>query len=198
VVDEHVIIRFREPVQGIDPYDGAEIVADRHRLEASHLHIDAFFVSIANSDGELLAKWPTDKVLNIEWPNREQMVHFDATLAIRSDDSSSSPTLPSQPRISRRWSSDEEEQMIELFDDGVSVADIARALSRSAHAIDLRLRRVGKGPTRDPKDENEERMVELFEAGASTSDIARELDLTPNAIDLRLLRMGHNTRRRSD
>ena len=84
--------------------------------------------------------------------------------------------------------------MIELFDDGVSVADIARALGRSAHAIDLRLLRVGLASTRGPKDEDEERMVELFEAGVSIPDIARELDRTPNAIDLRLLRMGHNIR----
>ena len=88
--------------------------------------------------------------------------------------------------------------MIELFDEGVSVTDIARELDRSVHAVDLRLLRIGKGPTRDPKDEVEERMIELFETGIGISDIATELGLTPNAVDLRLLRMGHNIRRLSD
>ena len=124
--DTQLVVDFRQPVEGIDPFDGVRIVADSIRLDNGVL-------SLFDARGELVAEWSTAAVRRITWPSSNQVLHFGEI-----------PPIPSGPeRQGEPWSPEEDEQLREEFDDGMARKDIAAAHHRSYGAISNRLKKLG-------------------------------------------------------
>ena len=131
--DTQVVVDFRQPVEGIDPFDGVPIVADRHRLDADSMRLDKESLSLFDARGEPVAEWSTAAVSTITWPSSNQVLHFGEI-----------PPIPSGPeRQGEPWSLEEDEQLREEFVHGMARKDIAAAHHRSYGAISNRLKKLG-------------------------------------------------------
>ena len=66
--DAVVVVHFTEPIEGADPEDGDTFVATRHRVVASALHPGDDETMFLDSEGTVIARWPTGAIDRITWP----------------------------------------------------------------------------------------------------------------------------------
>lgn len=57
-----VIIWFKNPVSGIDPTTGQEFVGNKRSVDASQLIQNTEVTLFVDSEGEVLAEWPTELI----------------------------------------------------------------------------------------------------------------------------------------
>ena len=95
----------------------------------------------------------------------------------------------------RIWTPDEERRLVELYQSGVAIEDIARRLQRSTHAVEVRatkIRRRGtfasfgpRGRARTWTTDEERRLIELYRSGSSFKDICRRLGRSRDSVSWR-------------
>jgi hypothetical protein len=143
-----VTVRFAAPIAGRDPIDGTQFTADRHRVAATSVRQDVSETVFISPAGEILCRWPTEKIVSVEWPAPDD----------DSDDSFGSETgdghrvgsnewlaaiKRKHPRAYAPWSRDEDTDLLARHDAGLSVAEIARLHERRPGAVTSRLNKLG-------------------------------------------------------
>jgi hypothetical protein len=154
VPDQVIALRFTEPVEGADPDDGETFVASRHRVRGAWLRQDVDHTIVVDVAGEVVGRWPTRLIEQVAWsatgggfgvagaggrgPSR-----FGERMR----------TLREQyPKAWQKWEADEDEQLADEFDAGLTVAVMAELHQRAPGGILARLVGLGLVDRRTPED----------------------------------------------
>lgn len=67
--DQMVVVRFHQPVEGVDSDSGEGFTSDRHTVACSEVHQTHEWTRFTNAAGSEAARWPTSMVQSIRWPS---------------------------------------------------------------------------------------------------------------------------------
>ncbi len=97
------MVRFAWPVDGLDPIDGEEFRADRHRVAAARAQQDPKDTTFITSQGEIVARWDTAAITSILWPSSQV---FDPPAPEEHATQQGAPPESNNPVGSREWLDD--------------------------------------------------------------------------------------------
>ena len=137
---------FSSPVEGVDPTDGATIVANRHSIPAAKLVQDRDETIFMDGDGQILGRWPTRSIECVEWPRG-----FEPDEEVPTGSKAWRSAVQSRHvNAYRKWTEPEEEQLRSEFDAGMTPGDMAIVHGRQVGGIEARLLRLGLIPDNGP------------------------------------------------
>ena len=139
------LVWFEHPVPGVDPLDGATVIANRHRViaeSAVHRPEETVFLS---ADGEVVARWETTSIARIQWVDLSGPAQGPRGVGTPGVGTTAWRELISKenPRAYERWTREEDARLADEFTGGLSVADIARLHQRRPGGIAARLKHLG-------------------------------------------------------
>jgi hypothetical protein len=140
------VVWFSAPVAGVDPRDGAAIIANRHFLAATKLVQDANETIFMDAAGEILGRWATSLIESVDWPSEGGQHRGEPT-------GSKAWRIEIQRKHAqayRRWTEEEEEQLRREFHAGMPPGDMASIHERRVGGITARLERLGLVPGPSP------------------------------------------------
>jgi hypothetical protein len=151
--DQVLALRFSEPVEGTDPDDGEIFVASRHRVRGAWLRQDAEQTLAVDAAGEMVGSWPTHLIEHVSWSAGGGAGHGVAGAPTRSRFGERMRSLREQyPKAWQKWEADEDEQLADEFDAGLTVAVMAELHQRAPGGILARLVTLGLVERRTPQD----------------------------------------------
>lgn len=62
-----ISVRFRTPVESVNPNEGKVVVSARHRVAAVYVRQDRSETLFVNDEGEVVARWATRLIERIDW-----------------------------------------------------------------------------------------------------------------------------------
>jgi len=92
--------------------------------------------------------------------------------------------------MSKRWSNDEIETLINLRDNRKTLVSIGNILNRSEGSVQIMLRRLGKTKNYKWTDEDIKKIIELYNSGLNFKEIGIIVGKTQSSITNKLNRMG--------
>jgi hypothetical protein len=141
ITDQVITVTFTEPVEGIDPDDGATVLASRHRLVGVGLRQDRVDTLFLDAAGEVVGRWPTGLVERVDWsPKLSITVAGGRSPAAREERLRA--LRERYPQAFKRWQPDEDEQLAAEFGDGLTIREMAQRHGRGRGGIVSRLVRL--------------------------------------------------------
>jgi hypothetical protein len=141
ITDQVITVTFTEPVEGIDPDDGATVLASRHRIVGVGLRQDRVDPRFLDAGGEVVGRWPTGLVDRVDWSPK-----LSVTVAGGRSPEARAERLRAlrerHPQAFTRWKPDEDEQLTGEFHEGLSVREMAQRHGRGRGGIVSRLVRL--------------------------------------------------------
>ena len=131
-----VLIRFKQPVLGIDPLTKKEFTSDLHRVLAAQLIQDSATSIFIDENGEILSEWPSELVLSTEW----QIPEDSATLRWAKF---REWRIENHPRAWTKWTEEEKDALRNEYESGLALKEIALLHERSVSAIQAELLKLG-------------------------------------------------------
>jgi hypothetical protein len=129
---------LRQPLLGVDPDSGMEFLSERHVVRATSIIQDPSETSLVDSDGAVVALWPTESLRRIEWNQYGSRV-------VAGSKEWRDKIQASHPNAYGPWSTEEDERLRAELDSGLSIVKIAKAHRRRAGGIRARIAKLGLG-----------------------------------------------------
>jgi hypothetical protein len=154
---DFVTIRFNSPVLGWDPWDGTSFTSDMHRVAAVLTRQDAAETTFISEEGEMLARWPTALIEQISWPAAPMERGHDTSGGRVMSDAPTSNGVGRDdwiagikrryPRAWESWPLEEDQELRQEIEAGMSVKDMADLHQRRPSAIRSRITKLGLDPS---------------------------------------------------
>lgn len=137
IEQEFIVVYFLKPVKGEDPFTGDIFNSDRHVLKASWAKQDGKVTLFMNEEGMAVASWNTQEINQIQWPTGEIVPANPTNYDKRMEE-----IKRKYPKSWSKWSYEEDQQLINEFNSGLSISECCERHGRARGGIVSRLRKL--------------------------------------------------------
>ena len=140
--DQMILVVLFRRAWGSDPHTGHRVFRTSHRVAANLVHQEFRSTRFINSEGEIVASWPTSMIRRIEWPSQfEERVAF---LRRKGEwDSRLARIRLTIPNAYKPWTVEQDHKLRDLFERGCPTDEIGKVLGRGTRGIECRLTTLG-------------------------------------------------------